>query len=173
MTFPPIAYEKGFALMADHLESAGLRLEDNLRVADAGIAFTHAAAAVINSSGTPAKVSGNKSLEGLGIDRSEGFWHPLTERYTPEQCGGDPDGGMNMWGCASFFVSSALGWLPGLEPTAKGNAAVVELASAAAPTTDIKALMRAARYHDASLLKLVGLVQAGLTAKFDKAIASD
>lgn len=166
MSLPPLVYEKAFEMMAQHIESAGLHLEDNFRVSDAGLAFSHAAAAVINSSGTPMKVTGNASLAGLGIDRAGGFWHPLAERFE------EPEPGVNGYGFASLLISVASGWADeGVPEIAKESARAVVASSA--PTTDFDRLLYLARFSDPALMKLIRLLNDGFESAFNRAFHPD
>lgn len=161
-----VAYE----IMADQLEAAGLRLEDNFRVSDQGMALSHDGARVIAKTGFPMKLEGNESLEHMGISRTGGFWHPLSKMIS-EQESGLEGGGLNLWASASFMVNAAAGWLKELPDTPdQAIAAITDAVSGVAPTVSIPQLMRAARYDDAALLKLIGLVQDGLQQKIDRAI---
>lgn len=162
-----VAYE----IMADQLESAGLRLEDNFRVIGGNMALSHAAAKAIAQTGFPLKLEGNDSLESTGITRTGGFWHPLGETISEEKSGVD-GGAMNLWMAASLMINAAAGWLE--EPSdnpAIPLSAITEAANCVAPTTSVPKLLRAARYDDAALLKLVGLVKDGLRQKIDRATA--
>ena len=164
---PAVVQEKAFALMADDFEKHGLRLEDNFRVSSEGMAMTHAAARLINRAPLPMKVKGNDSLEGMGLNRDGGFWHPLSEIKSEEESG--IEGGlMNLWASASIFISAAMGWSD-LDATASLKVVEKQVGSVA-PTVSIPELMRAARYDDAALLKLAGLVHQGLSQQFEKAL---
>lgn len=164
--------DEAIEVIAQTLQAAGLRLEDHLRVADAGIAVTRQAIEAIKATGYPNAADfgeGNASLEGLGLCRSP-FMHSLSEFYPQGAEPGIDEDTMNLWAMASLLISAVMGWLdePPDEPeTALANLKAVVIV--AAPTLDLEKLMFRARYDDASLLKLASLTHQGIQAKADLA----
>ena len=148
-----LIHEQAYKTIAAHLTKAGLRIEDNFRVADQGFAVTHRAADVLKATGCPVDVPSNDSLAGVGISRFP-FLHPLSAASGEN---------FNLWGSASILISAALGWLPS-EPQPQTTAAknIRKLVSRVAPTVDIAALLEASRYSDQSLLKLTSLLHQAL-----------
>lgn len=164
--------DEAIEVIAQSLQTAGLRLEDHMRVADAGIAVTRQALEAIRATGYPNAADfgeGNNSLEGMGLCRSP-FMHPLSEFYPK---GAEPaidEDTINLWAMASLLISAVMGWLD--EPPDEPETALANLKTfvmVAAPTVDLEKLMFRARYDDSSLLKLASLVQQGIQAKADRA----
>ena len=142
-------------LMAQVIEQAGLRLEDNFRVSDEGIAMTPAAAEAIAATGFPMTIEGTKPevFEQMGINRKGGFVHPLA---------GQTNGWLNGWSTASMLVNAANGWV---EPKPAPPIAIRETKALVAlvdPTISAEALLRAARYNDAKLMQLLSLINQGV-----------
>ena len=146
-------------LMAQQIEKAGLRLEDNFRVADKGLALTHKAAKALARSGFSMKLPSNESIKHMGIDRTGGVWHPLSE---------ENNGNLNLWASASAFVGVAQGWVD--DPNT-GNPQSIEvvrqLVASVTPNVSVDELRFTARYDDRALLRLIGLVQECLFALVD------
>lgn len=155
-------------VLAQSLIDAGLRIEDHLRVCDQGLALTHAAIAAIKASGYPGTEFdglGNRSIDGLGLERSP-FQHPLSEYAAPNA--DIPEHHVNLWAFASLLISAAMNWMP--KPPDDPNAAtrnLAELVAVASPTTSLSKLMFRARYDDGALMKLCSLTHQGLVVKAD------
>ncbi|MBW4526802.1 MAG: hypothetical protein KME18_16715 [Phormidium tanganyikae FI6-MK23] len=151
-----------YSIIADVIGEAGLRIENHFRVCDRGVALTHAALKAIADTGFPemAKLGkGSESLQGFGVDRANGFYHPLGEtfQHQGEDC-------INSWGVASMLVSSAAGWIEDCD-SEQGFKSLQMFVSQVAPTVDVQEMLRQSRYDDRSLLRLVQLASDGMTAK--------
>ena len=157
-------HAQGYAVIADVLEQAGLRLEDHLRVDERGMAVSVAAVKVITETGCPRVSdfgSGCESIAEVGIDRTNGWLHPLSERH-PD----NPDF-VDLWAAASVMISAAMKWIQ-----SDGDAAIEALKAVvfiAAPTVDLTAMLRTCRYDDRALLKLCSLAHDGFERKFQQA----
>jgi len=156
--------EMSFDAMAEVIENAGLRLEDHMRITDDGVGLTKDAVNAIIESGIPAHMvesQGNDSLKGFGIDRTDGFFHPLSEVFdaeitgTPEEC-------TNSWGVASMVISAAQGWIEGNRQNSFEF--LKSCALRQSPTTDLDLMMRRSRYDDRVLMKLCSLFANGFDA---------
>jgi|GEM_PF-3570248 len=159
-------HAQGYAIIADFLEQAGLRLEDSLRVSDQGVAFSIAAVKVLiatnpNYPRVSDFGSGCESIAEVGIDRTNGFLHPLSERY-PE----NPEY-VDLWAAASVVISAAMQWIESDGDTARQ--ALEEFVSIVAPTLDLKTMLKACRYDDRALLKLCNYAHDGLERKCQQA----
>lgn len=164
---PQAVQEKAFTVVAAHIAAAGLRIEENFRVSDQGMALTHRAAAVLKATGCPIAIPGNDSLEGMGLDRTDGFFHPLSDHIeTADRLGG---GAMNTWACASLMVSVSLGWIESDCPD-KPRKIMTEAIAGIAPNVSVAGLMEQARYSDAALLKIISLTKEGLDNQIQEAI---
>lgn len=163
--------EQAIADVARILDKAGLRLEDHFRCLDNGAAFTKKALQVLQHRGYDfAPVVGEDNLIGIGIDRSRGFRHPLTEQIT-ETIDGKPEPMVNLWGSASLIISGANGWV------LADNQACTALVIDAVKTVDLKLdavrLLYQARYCDRALMRLASLVHDGLEMKCDEAFKNE
>jgi hypothetical protein len=154
--------DAAYEVIAGVLTEAGLRLEDNMRASDRGMALSHQAIAAVAATGFPGidqLESGD--LEGVGLQRTP-WWHPLSEFSEDREY-------MNMWASSSFFVSAALGWVPDEEQSEKAIDLIKSLVGRIAPTLDTETLLHRCRYDDRSLLKLTELVHRGMGQQFDQA----
>lgn len=150
-------HEAAHSIIAEVLENAGLRLEDHMRVTDRGVALTREAVKAIADTEFPQVAEfgeGNETLAGIGLDRGDGFIHPLSATM---------DGNseyLNSWAVVSMTVSGALEWTD-----ANQNKCLEFLqtcVSTVAPTVDLPTLTRRARYDDRALMKLCSYCQDGL-----------
>lgn len=148
-----LIHEQAYKVIAQQIEDAGLRLEDNFRASDQGFLVSDRAAAIMKAQGCPHEIPSVKSLEGLGIKRSP-FRHPLSD--------GDEKRGLNFWFASSILISSALGWIPGEPPQPVAVQNLKMFVGKASPLVDAIALMNAARYDDRSLMKLASLTAQGM-----------
>jgi len=150
--------------MADLLEERGLRIEDHFRVTDGGMALTCQAISAISLTGFPSVErlgKGNESLVRCGLDRTDGFVHPLTEGIE-----GTNEGYVNTWGFVSLTIAVAMGWAEGDQELTLG--VLRAIISRSAPTLDLSLAMRRARYDDRALLKLCSYANEGLTVELDR-----
>lgn len=161
---------KAVEIMADVISKAGLRLEDHLRVIDEGIVITKAAVQVFEADGFPMSAfgEGQDSLTGIGINRTDGFVHPLSEAFPLDEHMSEE--GLNSWAVASMVISGALGW------TEASKEKCVEFAQEcvkiSAPTLDLQIMLQRSRYDDRALLRLCSLVNSGFDIKARKATGS-
>jgi len=159
-------YAKSIEVMAEVLTDAGLRLEDHLRVNDEGIGLTKQAVATIAATGYPGIKEfgeGNDSLEEMGLNRTNGFVHPLSEAIKPTKENGLPEDVLNLWAVVSMIISGAQGWTEADKD--KCLEMLKELVSRSAPTADLNALLYRSRYDDRVLLKLCSLAHTAMEAK--------
>lgn len=159
-------YARSLEIMAEVLEKSSLRLEDHMRVTDEGIALTKEAVEAIAATGFH-KIyeygKGNDSLEGVGIDRTDGFVHPLSEVIGKTEENGLPEDCLNLWFCISLMISVAQGWTKGNKESSLEM--LRECVGRSAPTASLEMLMRRSRYDDRVLLQLCNLAHSGLDAK--------
>ncbi|MEM9451547.1 MAG: hypothetical protein AAGA75_23855 [Cyanobacteria bacterium P01_E01_bin.6] len=163
-------YAKAIEVIADVLESSGLRLEDHLRVCDEGMAITSQAVQVLSIHGVPERElfgRGNDSLSGMGIERTDGFIHPLSEVFDAKSSE-LPEDTINLWGFASTVISGAQGWIQANKEACL--ATLKDVVFIASPTTDLSALLYRSRYDDRALLKLCSLIVNGFEAKADQSM---
>jgi hypothetical protein len=155
--------DAAYEVIAGVLTEAGLRLEDNMRASDRGLALSTQAIAAVAAIGFPGidQLGEGTDLEGVGLPRSP-WWHPLSEFSEDREY-------MNIWASASFFVSAALGWVPDEEQSEKAIDLIKSLVGRIAPTLDTDTLLHRCRYDDRSLLKLTELVHRGMGQQFDQA----
>lgn len=159
--------ERNIQEIARILEKSKLRLEDHFRCLDSGAVFTKAALRMLAHRGFDfAPAVGVDSLIGIGIDRSGGFRHPLTERIT-EDINGNPEPMTNLWGVASGIISGANGWI------IANREVCLAMAVEAVKTVDLKldamGLLYQARYSDPALMRLAMIVHDGLEIKCEEA----
>jgi len=150
--------------MADLLEERGLRIEDHFRVTDEGIALTHQAISALSGTGLPGieKLGkGNENLAHCGLDRTDGFMHPLTEATE-----GKDERYVNTWGFVSLAIAVAMGWAEGDQELTLS--VLKGIVSRSAPTLDLSLAMRRARYDDRALLKLCSYANEGLMVELDR-----
>jgi len=150
--------------MADLLEEHGLRIEDHFRVTDEGIALTHQAISTISGTGFPGIErlgKGDETLAHCGLDRTDGFIHPLTEATE-----GKDERYVNTWGFVSLTIAVAMGWAEGDQELTLGVLGAI--VSRSAPTLDLSLAMRRARYDDRALLKLCSYANEGLAVELDR-----
>jgi len=161
MTVPPVIQESAYALLAEKIEEAGLRIEDHFRVGDTGFALSKEAAAAIARTGFPMALPSNDTLEGVGIARNADFFHPLSVAMTEKECGME-GGSMNMWGAASVLMKAGMGWMPSNDGGELARTNMANIIAVVSPTTSVSELMKAARYSDPRLMQLVELLHRGL-----------
>lgn len=150
--------------MADLLEERGLRIEDHFRVTDEGIALTHQAISTISETGFPGikKLGkGNENLDHCGLNRTDGFIHPLTESTE-----GKNERYLNTWGFVSLTIAVAMGWAEGDQEITLGVLKVV--VSRSDPTLDLTLAMRRARYDDRALLRLCSVAHDGVELEVER-----
>lgn len=166
-----------FDAIAHILVDAGLKVEEHFRVTDEGSFLTKDAIGAIAATGFPAiKVfgEGHDSLEGVGIDRSNGFRHPL--------CNGNL---ANSWDIVSLLISATYGWYKyryrleskyGIDSFNQQDDSRIKslgelacLVKLADPNADFSTLVNRALYDDRALLMLCSLANAG----FEEGVQSE
>ncbi len=162
----PHLLDCAYSLMAQAIEVSGLRIEDHFRVCDHGVAMTHDAISVIASTGFPPVAEfgqGNDSLTGVGIDRTGGFIHPLSEVHQKEY--------LNSFFVVSMTISATLNWLdePPDNPETP-RSFLRDCVSRVAPTLDLETMLFRVRYDDRALMQLASYAERGFTAIAQKAV---
>ncbi|MBD1857709.1 MULTISPECIES: hypothetical protein [Leptolyngbya] len=159
--------DEAFDILAEVVEAAGLRLEDHFRITDKGIALTAPGLKAIADTGFPKMEDFGKpfdSLEGVGLKRISGFYHPLCETF--EHRGEDC---VNSWAVASMCINSAAGWLPDVD-SEQGYRSLELFVSQVSPTADVRKLLWRSRFDDRALMRLCQLAADGMTAKAAQSI---
>lgn len=159
-------YDQAYETIAQKLESIGLPLERNFRVSEHGFVLSALAVRMLTKLGLPefladAAHGGVSCIDGIGIDRIGGYWHPLSDHS--RGAGDDPDGWVNSWGAASMAINAAAGWIDA--DSEKGLEFLQWLVFSADPMIDVKHLLWKSRYDDRALMRLCQLASDGLSAK--------
>lgn len=171
-----LLHSEAYETMAKVLTDAGLRLEDNLRVTDEGVALTKQAIAVFADTGFPevdAFGEGNETLDDVGLGRDP-FWHHLSDFQ-----GAGERAMMNLWMAASFIINGANGWIAdddgSRKPSRNGLRNAKRLAAVVAPTLDTEKLLYRTRYDDRELLKACEILHRAMESRPDilQAMASE
>ena len=161
---------EAFDSLANEIESAGLQIEDHIRVCDEGFALTKTALAAITARNAEIGSCDKPpiteemcidSLDGVGICRSP-FVHPLSDIKQE-----DDEEWANAWTTASLMINVVHGWLGDEGDPEKATKFLQQLTFAGNPQIDFAKLIRRVRYHDGELMRLCSLVEQGLTNKIE------
>jgi len=149
-------------MLAKDIEASGLRIEDHIRWCQQGIVLSTEAAKIVADTVGPV-YPGNETLQGIGLDRTGGFIHPLSAPVGTE-------GHVNSWAAISIHVSVANGWqVVDGETQSASRGLIHESVNAVAPNVSVDELLYESRYSDAALLKLIVLAVDGLQLIVEKA----